>query len=64
MFAKIGDRIVVTGHRMGKPDRHCVVLEVRHDNGEPPYMVQWDDSERQDLYFPGSDATVVSGDGK
>jgi hypothetical protein len=49
---------------MGQPDRHCVVLEVRHDNGEPPYVVQWDDSERQDLYFPGSDATVVSGDGK
>ena len=63
MFAKVGDRILVRGHRMGQPDRHCVVLEVQHEHGEPPYVVQWDDSDRQDLYFPGSDATVVSSGG-
>jgi len=60
MFAKVGDRILVRGHRMGQPDRRCVILKIDHKDGVPPYIVQWDDSERQDLYFPGSDATVIS----
>ena len=62
MFAKVGDRILVRGNRTGQPDRNCVVLEVHHKDGEPPYVVKWDDSDRQDLYFPGSDATVISSD--
>ena len=49
---------------MGQPDRQCVVLEVRHEHGQPPYVVQWDDSDHQDVYFPGSDATIISSDGK
>jgi hypothetical protein len=60
MKAKIGDRIVVGGNRAGQAGRHCVVLEVRGANGEPPYVVRWSESEREDLYFPGSDASVVS----
>ena len=61
MFAKVGDRILVRGHRVGQPDRRCVILKIDHEGGEPPYVVQWDDSDRQDLYFPGSDATLISG---
>jgi len=64
MFAKVGDRILVRGHRMGQADRRCVILKIDHEDGEPPYVVQWDDSEREDLYFPGSDATVISSDSK
>lgn len=60
VIARVGDRILVRGHRAGQPDRRCIVLELHHDNGEPPYLVQWDDTEHPDLYFPGSDATVVS----
>jgi hypothetical protein len=60
MHAKVGDQIVVGGHRAGQPDRHCIVLEVRNDNGEPPYLVRWEDSGHEGLYFPGTDATVVS----
>lgn len=63
MFAKVGDRIVVRGHKMGQPDRHCVVLEVRDEHGGPPYVVQWDDSDHHQLYYPGSDASVL-GDNK
>ncbi len=62
MFAKVGDRIVVRGHKAGQPDRHCVVLEVHDEEGAPPYVVQWDDSDHQELYFPGSDAAVNSSD--
>lgn len=49
---------------MGQADRHCLVLEVHDEHGAPPYVVQWDDSDHHDLYFPGSDATVISGDSK
>ncbi len=60
MNAKVGDRIVVRGHRAGQSDRHCMILEVRHESGEPPYLVRWDDSDHEELYFPGSDAAVIN----
>lgn len=40
MKAQVGDRIVVKGHRVGDPDRDCEVLEVRGEDGGPPYVVQ------------------------
>lgn len=57
--AKVGDRIVIGGRRAGQPDRACEVLEVRHSNGEPPYVVRWGDTGHEDLFVPGSDAAVV-----
>jgi hypothetical protein len=62
MNAKVGDRIVVRGHRAGQPDRRCIILEVRGESGQPPYLVQWNDGEHEELYFPGSDASVVPHD--
>ena len=32
---------------------------MRHDNGEPPYVVRWSDTGVQGLYFPGPDAYVI-----
>jgi hypothetical protein len=64
MLAKVGDHIVVRGHRAGQPDRHCIVLEVRGADGQSPYLVRWGDSDHDELYFPGSDATVVKDNGK
>ena len=58
MQAKIGDRIVVTGHRTGHPDRDCEVIEVHGQDGGPPYLVRWGDSGHETLFFPGSDASV------
>ncbi|MGP0109220.1 MAG: DUF1918 domain-containing protein [Acidimicrobiales bacterium] len=60
MHAKVGDRIVIGGHRAGQPDRDCEVLEVRHESGEPPYLVRWGDTGTEDLFFPGPDASVVN----
>jgi hypothetical protein len=31
---------------------------VRGKDGAPPYVVQWDDSPHQCIYFLGSDAVV------
>lgn len=58
MRASVGDRIVIRGHRVGEPERDCKVLEVKGEDGGPPYLVQWEDSEHESLFFPGSDASV------
>ena len=58
MHATIGDRIVVQGHHTGQPVRICQVTEVRGPDGGPPYLVRWDDTDHETLYFPGNDATV------
>lgn len=62
MDADVADRIVVRGHRMGQPVRSCLVLEVRGSGGGAPYLVRWDDSGHETLFFPGSDATVEHAD--
>ena len=58
MKAQVGDMLVVSGHRVGEPDRTGEVVEVRGEDGEPPYVVRWDDTGHEGLYFPGSDAHV------
>ena len=58
MRAAVGDRIVIKGHRIGEPDRDCQVLEVRGSDGGPPYIVRWEDSDRETMFFPGSDASL------
>ena len=62
MDANAGDRIVVRGHRKGQPVRACLVLEVRGSRRGAPYLVRWDDSGHETLFFPGSDATVDHAD--
>jgi hypothetical protein len=56
--AKVGDKIVVKGHRLGEPDRDAVVLEVHGADGEPPYVVRWAEDGHEGLFFPGTDASV------
>ena len=58
MIAAVGDRIIIKGHHIGEPDRDCEVLEVRGAEGGPPYVVRWEDSDHEALFFPGPDASV------
>jgi hypothetical protein len=58
MQAKAGDRLVVKGHHVGQPDRDAEILEVRGENGGSPYLVRWEDSGHETLFFPGSDTIV------
>jgi hypothetical protein len=58
MRAQVGDMIVVSGHRIGEPDRTGEILEVHGKEGAPPYVVRWDDTGDEGLYFPGSDARL------
>lgn len=64
MRASVGDRIIIRGHHVGEPDRDCEVIEVRGGQGGPPYLVRWEDSGHEGLFFPGPDATVQHFDGQ
>ncbi|MFB4298513.1 DUF1918 domain-containing protein [Actinomadura sp. NTSP31] len=57
MKANRGDWVIVHGHRVGEPTRKAVVLEVHGRDGEPPYVVEWDDGHRG-TYYPASDAVI------
>lgn len=58
MFATVGDRLLVRGARVGIPVRDGEILEVRHEDGSPPYVVRWSDTGHEALVFPGPDAEV------
>jgi len=58
MRASVGDRIVVKGHHIGDPDRDGVVLEVHGADGGPPFLVRWEETGHETLFFPGPDIHV------
>jgi hypothetical protein len=58
MQAKAGDRMVIKGHRVGEAIRDGRIVEVRGENGGPPYLVEWSDTGHTTLFFPGPDAHV------
>lgn len=58
MQAKVGDRIIVPGRRVGQPVRDCLVLEVRGPDGEGPYLVRWAEDGHEALFWPGNSAKV------
>lgn len=58
MRAAVGDRIVIASNTLNRPVRVGRVVELRHPDGSPPYLVEWSDSEQAVLLFPGSDARV------
>jgi len=58
MYAVVGDRLVVHRGHVDSPDRDGEILEVRHPDGSPPYLVRWSDNGHQAVVFPGPDATV------
>lgn len=58
MRASVGDRIVVASNRIEGPVRDGRIVEVRHPDGSPPYVVEWSDTGERALVFPGPDAHV------
>jgi hypothetical protein len=62
MRAAVGDRIVIAPKTLDRPVRAGRVVELRHADGSPPYLVEWDDSERTTIVFPGPDARVEHAD--
>lgn len=58
MRAKPGDRLVIKGHRVGHLDAQAEIIEVRGENGEPPYRVRWESDGRESVVYPGADAVI------
>lgn len=56
--AEVGDRLIIRGHRVGEPERDAEIIEVRGDDGGPPFMVRWAENGHESLVFPGSDAYI------
>lgn len=63
MRAKPGDRIVLAGEVVNQPSRSGKVLEVHGSDGDPPYVVRWDDGHTSTIFpGPGSGLTVAGGE--
>lgn len=52
MKASVGDRIVMAGEQVDRPTRDGEILEVRGDDGSPPFLVRWSDGHTG-LIYPG-----------
>lgn len=57
MQAHVGDRIIIRGKTVETPDRHGTILEVRGQDGNPPYLVQFENGHEVEV-FPGTDFLV------
>ncbi|MEV1176050.1 DUF1918 domain-containing protein [Nonomuraea sp. NPDC049784] len=57
MHASVGDILIVHGHIVGQGDRKGQIIEVRGENGAPPFFVRFDDGH-EELVYPGPDAVV------
>ena len=58
MKADVGDVVVVHGRKVGDAERRGEVLEVRGQDGAPPYLVRWESADKEGLFFPSSDVSV------
>ncbi len=59
MQARVGDRIVVHSTHQGEADRTGRVLEVRGQDGGPPYVVRWDPDGHTGVFYPAGTCAVV-----
>jgi hypothetical protein len=59
MQATVGDRLHVHGRTVGNPDHEVEIIEVRGEDGGPPYLVRHSDGH-EGLIFPGPDCVVVN----
>ena len=57
MQATVGDLLHVRGKKVGDRDHTVVIVEIRGQDGTPPYLVR-DDNGHEMLVFPGQDASV------
>ena len=61
--ASVGDRLHVHSHTVGVTDKIALILEVRGEQGAPPYLVRFPDGH-ETLVYPGSDCVIESSPGR
>ena len=59
MQSEVGDELVVDSLHIGEPARKGEILEVRVDDGHERYMIRWDDTGHETLFFPGPTSHVL-----
>jgi hypothetical protein len=57
MKATVGDQLHVHSRTVEETDRTGIILEVRGEEGAPPYLVRFNDGHER-LVYPGSDCEV------
>ena len=57
MQAIVGDRLHVHSNAVGDPDRVAEIIEIRGEDGAPPYLVRFPDGH-ESLVVPGPDSTI------
>jgi len=60
MKANVGDWLVMKGLTIGHSEQRGLIVEVHSEDGSPPYVVRWLDSDHRVTVFPGPDAIVVT----
>ena len=58
MNASVGDLLIVHGTHVGDAEREGEILEVRGQDGGPPFVVRWSDNGHEGMIYPGADAVV------
>ncbi|GAA1077164.1 DUF1918 domain-containing protein [Nocardiopsis composta] len=58
MQATVGDRVKINSRVVGMKEQTGEIVEVRGPEGEPPYLVRFEDGH-EGLIFPGPDALIV-----
>jgi Domain of unknown function (DUF1918) len=61
--AKVGDLVIVVGHRVGEARRVGQILEVLGEAGHEHYRVHWDD-DHESIFYPSSDSTIQKAEPK
>jgi len=61
MQAHVGDRLHIYGRTVGSQDVLAEIIEVRGEDGGPPYLVRYPDGH-ESVIFPGTDCAVERSD--
>ena len=57
MQAQVGDHLLMRARHVGERPTSVEVVEVRGQDGAPPYLIKFDDGHTG-LFFPGPDTRV------
>jgi len=60
MKAVPGNWLVVESNHLDAPPRRGMILEVHGADGEPPYLVRWEDTGAETTFVPGPDTHVLT----
>jgi hypothetical protein len=60
MKAAAGDWVVVESTHLSEMRRHGQILEVHGPDGDPPYLVRWDDTGTETVFIPGPGAHIMT----